>query len=86
MLGAWLKDQSHVLLRPIRPEDEPAHKQFVRQVSDEDRYKRFFADVGELGHEELARMTQIDYDREMAFVAVGQDGPFSQAPSSSSVG
>ena len=76
--GAWLKDQSHVLLRPIRPEDEPAHKQFVRRVSDEDRYKRFFADVGELGHEELARMTQIDYDREMAFVAVGQDGPFSQ--------
>lgn len=72
--GAWLKDQSHVLLRPIRPEDEPAHKQFVLKVSDEDRYKRFFADVGELGHEELARMTQIDYDREMAFVAVGQDG------------
>ncbi|MCE9935021.1 bifunctional acetate--CoA ligase family protein/GNAT family N-acetyltransferase [Aeromonas salmonicida] len=76
--GAWLKDQSHVLLRPIRPEDEPAHKQFVLRVSDEDRYKRFFADVGELGHEELARMTQIDYDREMAFVAVGQDGAFSQ--------
>lgn len=76
--GAWLKDKSHVLLRPIRPEDEPAHKQFVKLVSDEDRYKRFFADVGELGHEELARMTQIDYDREMAFVAVGQDGPFSQ--------
>ena len=47
--GAWLKDQSHVLLRPIRPEDEPAHKQFVRQVSDEDRYKRFFADVGSWG-------------------------------------
>ncbi|MGY3858497.1 bifunctional acetate--CoA ligase family protein/GNAT family N-acetyltransferase [Aeromonas intestinalis] len=76
--GAWLKDQSHVLLRPIRPEDEPAHKAFVLQVSDEDRYKRFFADVGELGHEELARMTQIDYDREMAFVAVGQDGAFEQ--------
>ncbi|MCX7134934.1 protein acetyltransferase [Aeromonas piscicola] len=76
--GAWLKDQSHVLLRPIRPEDEPAHKQFVLKVSDEDRYKRFFADVGELGHEELARMTQIDYDREMAFVAIGQDGAFSQ--------
>lgn len=76
--GAWLKDQSHVLLRPIRPEDEPTHKQFVLKVSDEDRYKRFFADVGELGHEELARMTQIDYDREMAFVAVGQDGAFNQ--------
>ena len=76
--GAWLKDQSHVLLRPIRPEDEPAHKQFVLKVSDEDRYKRFFADVGELGHEELARMTQIDYDREMAFVAVGQDGASNQ--------
>ncbi len=41
-----------MLLRPIRPEDEPV-TQFVLKVSDEDRYKRFFAD-GELGHEELA--------------------------------
>ncbi|MGY3929164.1 bifunctional acetate--CoA ligase family protein/GNAT family N-acetyltransferase [Aeromonas simiae] len=74
--GGWLHSGSHLLLRPIRPEDEPAHKQFVSLVSDEDRYRRFFADVGELGHEELARMTQIDYEREMAFVAVGQEAPY----------
>ncbi|SIR26269.1 acetyltransferase [Aeromonas sp. RU39B] len=74
--GSWMRNGSHLLLRPIRPEDEPAHKQFVSLVSDEDRYRRFFADVGELGHEELARMTQIDYEREMAFVAVGQEEPY----------
>ncbi|MBZ6068398.1 bifunctional acetate--CoA ligase family protein/GNAT family N-acetyltransferase [Aeromonas schubertii] len=76
--GGWLRSGSRLLLRPIRPEDEPAHKQFVSLVSDEDRYRRFFADVGELGHEELARMTQIDYEREMAFVAVGQEPPYQE--------
>lgn len=68
-----LKDGSTILLRAVLPEDEPAHKEFVSHVSDEDRYKRFFADVV-IGHEELAHMTQIDYDREMAFVAVAKDG------------
>ncbi|PSJ44525.1 protein acetyltransferase [Zobellella endophytica] len=70
---ATLKDGNRILLRPILPEDEPAHKDFVGHVSDEDRYKRFFADVV-IGHEELAHMTQIDYDREMAFVAVAGNG------------
>lgn len=70
---ACLKDGRCILLRPVLPEDEPAHKEFVGHVSDEDRYKRFFADVV-IGHEELAHMTQIDYDREMAFVAVAEDG------------
>ncbi|MBM7456993.1 acetyltransferase [Oceanisphaera litoralis] len=70
---AQLKDGSSILLRPILPEDEPTHKDFVGHVSDEDRYKRFFADVV-IGHKELAHMTQIDYDREMAFVAVAENG------------
>ncbi|OYD23715.1 bifunctional acetate--CoA ligase family protein/GNAT family N-acetyltransferase [Oceanimonas baumannii] len=70
---ALLKDGTPVTLRPILPEDEPAHKDFVSHVTDEDRYKRFFADVV-IGHEELAHMTQIDYDREMAFVAVADKG------------
>ncbi|MFD1008551.1 bifunctional acetate--CoA ligase family protein/GNAT family N-acetyltransferase [Oceanisphaera ostreae] len=70
---AQLKDGSTILLRAVLPEDEPAHKVFVANVSDEDRYKRFFADVV-IGHEELAHMTQIDYDREMAFVAIAADG------------
>jgi len=64
-----LKDGSDMKLRPILPEDEPLHADFISQVSKEDLYKRFFSDVGEFNHEALANLTQIDYDREMAFVA-----------------
>lgn len=67
---ASLRDGRAILLRPILPEDEPNHKSFIEHVSVEDLYKRFFSDVGELNHEALANLTQIDYDREMAFVAV----------------
>ncbi|PMH21000.1 bifunctional acetate--CoA ligase family protein/GNAT family N-acetyltransferase [Vibrio breoganii] len=63
-----LKDASEALLRPIRPEDEPLHAQFINNVSKEDLYKRFFSDVGEFDHQALANLTQIDYDREMALV------------------
>ncbi|WP_367989780.1 GNAT family N-acetyltransferase [Vibrio sp. NTOU-M3] len=70
-----LRDNTSVLLRPILPEDEPLHAEFIHNVSKEDLYKRFFTDVGEFNHEALANLTQIDYDREMAFVAVSnQDG------------
>ncbi|MCK6263585.1 bifunctional acetate--CoA ligase family protein/GNAT family N-acetyltransferase [Vibrio sp. ZSDE26] len=65
-----LKDHTKILLRPILPEDEPLHAEFINNVSKEDLYKRFFTDVGEFNHEALANFTQIDYDREMAFVAV----------------
>ncbi|WP_070966378.1 bifunctional acetate--CoA ligase family protein/GNAT family N-acetyltransferase [Vibrio sonorensis] len=65
-----LRDGEQVVLRPILPEDEPIHAEFIQNVSKEDLYKRFFSDVGELNHEALANLTQIDYDREMAFVAV----------------
>ncbi|CAH8240397.1 peptidyl-lysine acetyltransferase [Vibrio aestuarianus] len=65
-----LRDNSVVMLRPILPEDEPQHAEFIHNVSKEDLYKRFFSDVGEFNHEALANFTQIDYDREMAFVAV----------------
>jgi RimJ/RimL family protein N-acetyltransferase len=58
-----------VLLRPIRPEDEPAHVDFVNNVSAEDYRLRFFSPMRSLPHTEMARFTQIDYDREMVFVA-----------------
>ncbi|ELR65775.1 Protein acetyltransferase [Photobacterium marinum] len=69
---ATLKNGTSILLRPILPEDEPKHKAFISQVSVDDLYKRFFSDVGELNHEAMANLTQIDYDREMAFVATQQ--------------
>ena len=61
-----------ILIRPILPEDEPYHANFIHNVSREDLYKRFFSHVGEFDHEALANLTQIDFDREMAFVAVEQ--------------
>ncbi|MEJ2765863.1 bifunctional acetate--CoA ligase family protein/GNAT family N-acetyltransferase [Photobacterium sp. MCCC 1A19761] len=67
-----LKDGTDILLRPILPEDEPKHKAFISKVSVDDLYRRFFSDVGEFNHEALANLTQIDYDREMAFVATRQ--------------
>ncbi|HAS61220.1 MAG TPA: protein acetyltransferase, partial [Vibrio sp.] len=69
-----LKDGTNILLRPILPEDEPLHADFIHGVSRDDLYKRFFSEVGEFNHEALAKLTQIDYDREMAFVAVSRIG------------
>ncbi len=58
------------LFRPILPEDEPLLQAFIGQVTKEDLYYRYFSEINEFTHDDLANMTQIDYDREMAFVAV----------------
>ncbi|WP_173980153.1 bifunctional acetate--CoA ligase family protein/GNAT family N-acetyltransferase [Magnetospirillum sp. UT-4] len=63
-----MNDGRHVLLRPIRPEDEPNHHVLVSRLTPEDIRFRFFGLVHELPHTEMARLTQIDYDREMAFI------------------
>jgi acetyltransferase len=65
-----LRGGRRVLLRPIRPEDEPAHHAFQAKLEPEDVRFRFFNLVRKLPHSQMARFTQIDYDREMAFVAV----------------
>ena len=59
-----------IILRPIRPEDEPQHRAFVELLQPEDLRLRFFNARRELPHSELARLAQIDYAREMAFIAV----------------
>jgi acetyltransferase len=58
-----------VMLRPIRPEDEPAHREFLSELTPEDNRFRFFGKVKELSHEEMAHYVNIDYDTEMAFIA-----------------
>jgi acetyltransferase len=63
-------DGRPVVLRPIRPEDEPAHREFLTALSPADVRFRFFGMMRDFRHEQLARWTQIDYDREMAFIAV----------------
>ena len=69
-----LEGIGRVLMRPIRPEDEPSHYEFLSRLTPEDIRMRFFGQVKALPHSQMARLTQIDYDREMAFIAVGEDG------------
>jgi acetyltransferase len=59
-----------VLLRPIRPEDEPIYRAFFQKVDPQDARLRFFQPMRNLSHEFVARMTQVDYAREIAFVAL----------------
>ena len=63
-----------LLLRPIRPEDAASHRQFLARISHEDLRTRFFGGVRELPEPDLTHFTHIDYDREMAFIALGVDG------------
>ncbi|MGL4860046.1 MAG: bifunctional acetate--CoA ligase family protein/GNAT family N-acetyltransferase [Enterobacteriaceae bacterium] len=67
-----LKEGAECLFRPILPEDEPLLQKFIARVTKEDLYYRYFSEINEFTHEDLAKMTQIDYDREMAFVALWQ--------------
>jgi acetyltransferase len=57
-------------LRPIRPDDEQGLRDLFARSTSADVYLRFFHAVRELPHSQLARFSQIDYDREMAFVAL----------------
>jgi acetyltransferase len=68
-----LRDGRPILLRPIRPEDEPAHYAFLSRLTREDFIYRFFNYIPEFPRREMARLTQIDYDREMAFIATATD-------------
>jgi acetyl-CoA synthetase (ADP-forming)/acetyltransferase len=65
-----------LVLRPIRPEDAPAHVRFFAALDAQDVRLRFFSALRELPPAQLARLTQIDYDRAMAFIATrpGADG------------
>ncbi|CDG82219.1 bifunctional acetate--CoA ligase family protein/GNAT family N-acetyltransferase [Janthinobacterium agaricidamnosum] len=58
-----------ITLRPIRPEDAPQHMELFRALDPEDIRARFFTTMRELSPSQLARLTHIDYDRAMAFIA-----------------
>ena len=69
-------DGRKLLIRPIRPEDETALGNLLNSLDPEDARMRFFGRMRSLPRSQLARFTQIDYDREMALVAIeiGSDG------------
>jgi acetyltransferase len=58
-----------LLLRPIRPEDEPAHRALLERTDPEDIRTRFLHQIRSFAHPKLAGLTQIDYERQMAFIA-----------------
>lgn len=67
-----VKEGREMLLRPMRPEDEPLEKEMLESASRESLYYRFFGQVPQIDHQFLTRFTQNDYDREMAIVALEQ--------------
>jgi acetyltransferase len=69
-----LRDGSRLRVRPIRPEDAAAERAFVAGLSEESRYFRFMYHLHELTPQMLARFTQVDYDRELALVALQDEG------------
>ncbi len=69
-----LPSGKRLLFRPIRPEDEPQHHEFQSRLDPQDVHYRFFGLIREIPHTEMARLTQIDYDREMAFIATTPNG------------
>ncbi len=70
-----LADGTRILIRPIKPEDEEKHFAFFHSLSRQTNYYRFFSYRKKLTHEQITRFTQIDYDREMAIIAlIEEDG------------
>lgn len=65
-----LRDGTAVRVRPIRPEDEALYGPFLAAVTDQDLRLRFFAPVKDFSHAFVARFTQLDYARAMAFIAI----------------
>jgi acetyltransferase len=65
-----LPDGTRIFVRPIRPEDEALYSAFLAAVTQDDLRLRFFAPIRDFGHGFIARFTQIDYARAMAFIAL----------------
>ncbi len=73
-ITTWtLNDGTDILIRPIRPEDEPLEYELLTTVSKETLRGRFFQDVN-ITHEMLTRLCNIDYEREIAIVAEIKEG------------
>ncbi len=74
LVSHWqFADGMDITIRPIRPEDAELDQRFIRGLSDESRYFRFMDTMHELPETLLASLTQIDYGREMALIALTQD-------------
>jgi RimJ/RimL family protein N-acetyltransferase len=76
-LSEWIRhdvlhDGTRVLARPLRPGDAALYPDFVAHVTAEDSRLRFFTTIRELSAERIAELTQLDYARAMAFIAIAE--------------
>jgi len=69
-----LRDRTTLGLRPVRPDDAPMMDDLFDHLTPDDVHTRFFSTLRTLPPALRARLTQIDYDREMALVATADDG------------
>jgi acetyltransferase len=69
----WQAGGERFLIRPIRPADAAEHNAFFHRLSPEDIRLRFFAAVRELSLAQLDKFTRLDYDRDMALIAVREE-------------
>jgi acetyltransferase len=76
-VAPWtMKDGKEIIIRPIRPDDEPLMVEFHKTLSDRTVYLRYFGSLSlsrRVEHERLSRICFCDYDREMALVAERTD-------------
>lgn len=73
-ITTWqLAEGTEVLLKPIRPEDEPAEHEMLSSLPKESLRTRFFSAIKDISHEWLILFCNIDYDRHMAIVAEVQE-------------
>jgi acetyltransferase len=88
-MGTWeSRDSTQVTFRPIRPEDEPLMAKFHETLSERTVYMRYLQAMNltyRIGHERLSRLSFIDYDREMALVALRRN-PFEGTPEIMGIG
>lgn len=66
----YLFDGSEVLIRPIRAEDAAMEQEFVQHLSPDSRYRRFMSSLKELPPGKLKYLTEIDYQKHLALVAI----------------
>jgi RimJ/RimL family protein N-acetyltransferase len=67
-----LGDDWRIFIRPLRPDDDLRDRDLLAHVSREDLRLRFFDSIKEFSTEFIARLTQLDYARAMAFIAIDE--------------
>jgi acetyltransferase len=71
LVSSWqLADGTDITIRPMRPEDARLEQKFIHDLSGESKYFRFMSSMQEITETLLVRLTQLDYSRELALIAV----------------